>query len=269
MSDTLLLLQLDHHKMAKLLDVIDQQVTNMVRGTPVSYRLLVSAFAYLSGYPDQCHHPKEDLVYRKLRSRHPDVASSLKDLVEEHERLGQLTENLSRAIGESQPDPAAVNGGLADRLREFLDFYRHHMLMEEQHFFPAALQTLSRNDWAEIDFSLFDQSDPLFDQQAEGRFAELRDEITRLAVAEKATSDNIEEAALLATLRDIAGFNEAMQRASEPLRLVRSPEAGYELLRNGSVLAQIPECDETRAAWCAYFFWKATAQAIDPPPLRD
>jgi len=176
---------------------------------------------------------------------------------------------LSRAIGESQPDPAAVNDGLADRLREFLDFYRHHMLMEEQHFFPAALQTLSRNDWAEIDFALFDQSDPLFDRQAEGRFAELRDEITRLAVAEKARTDNIGEAVLLATLRDIAAFNEAMQRASEPLRLVRSSEAGYELLRNGSVLAHIPDCGETRAAWCAYFFWKATARTINPPPLRD
>jgi hemerythrin-like domain-containing protein len=269
MPDTLVLLQLDHHKMAKLLDVIDQQATNMVRGGPVSYPLLVSAFAYLAGYPNQCHHPKEDLVYRKLRSRHPDVASSLEDLVEEHERLGQLTENLSRAIGESQPDPAAVNGGFADRLREFLDFYRRHMLMEEQRFFPAALQTLSLDDWAEIDFALFDQSDPLFDRQAEGRFAELRDEITRLAVAENARTGNIEEAALLATLRDIAAFNEAMQRAREPLCLVRSSEAGYELLRNGSVLAHIPECGETRAAWCAYFFWKATVRAINPLPLRD
>ena len=60
------------------------------------------------------------------------------------------------------------------------------MLMEEQHFFPLALQRLSRNDFAEIEFTLFDQPDPLFNRDAETRFAELRAEIARLAMADKA-----------------------------------------------------------------------------------
>jgi hemerythrin-like domain-containing protein len=258
MADVVTLLQIDHRKMVKVLDVIQQQAINMGRHARVNYRLLESTFVYLSGYPDQCHHPKEDLVYRKLLGRCPDMADTLKDLVKEHETLAYLTRSVMRAIADSHRDPPVVNDRLSDQLHEFLDLYRHHMLMEEQHFFPAAVHRLSDNDFAEIDFTLFDQPDPVFDRESEERFAELREEITRLGVIEATSSDDHQEAALLATFRDIAAFNEAMGRSGEPVRLIRSSGEGYELQHRGNVLVHIPACSESRAAWCAYFYWKAT-----------
>lgn len=30
----------------------------------------------------------------------------------------------------------------------------------------------------------------------------------------------------------------------------------------GNIVAHIPACSESRAAWCAYFFWKATTSTI-------
>jgi hemerythrin-like domain-containing protein len=257
MPDTILLLQLEHDRVAKLLDLVAQQLANLVRHHPVNYRLLQNAFDYLSDYPDQCHHPKEDLVYRKLRSRHPDMVKSLSTLVEEHERLAHLTASLRRTLRESQQEKAGTNDWFAKQLREFLEFYRHHMAMEERHFFPAALQSLSRNDWAEIDFTVFDQPDPLLDRSTEDRFAKLRDEITRLGQAQMTSAAHREEAACLGRLHDIADFNEAMQQSGESVRLNRSSEGGYELERGGSVLVHIPECSESRAVWCAYFFLKS------------
>jgi hemerythrin-like domain-containing protein len=259
MSNVVMLLQADHRNMAKLLDLIQQQAKNMARRAPANYRLLESIFAYLSGYPDQCHHPKEDLLYRKLLGRHPDMAGSLKDLVKEHEKLANSTSDMMRAIAASQRDPPAPNERLADQLMEYLDLYRHHMRMEDQHFFPAALQGLSRDDFVEIDFTLFDKPDPLFDAQSEERFDELREEIMRLGAVEKASGDSREEAALLAGFQDIATFNDAMRRSGEPVLLVRSPVEGYELQQKGNVLVHIPQCSESRAAWCAYFYWKAAA----------
>jgi hemerythrin-like domain-containing protein len=256
MPNIMMLLQVDHGNMAKLLDVIQQQVMNMTRGFPVNYSLLESTFTYLLGYPDQCHHPKEELVYRKLLSRCPDMAESLNDLVEEHEKLGTLTGNLSRAIRESLQDPRAANEGLASQLGEFLDLYRNHMITEEQQFFPAALQLLSRDNFAEIDFTLFDQADPLFNRETDARFVELREEITRSGVTEKANTDNRTETAWLATLQDVAAFNEAMEQSGKSIRLSHSSEGGYDLEHEGNTIVHIPECDEHRAAWCAYFFWK-------------
>jgi hemerythrin-like domain-containing protein len=265
MSNVVVLLQIDHRTMAKLLDLIQQQAKNMIRRDPVNYRLLESAFAYLSSYPDRCHHPKEDLVYRKLHSRYPEMAASLKDLVTEHEKLAQLTRNLMAALGESRQAEPAATDRVADQLMEFLSLYRHHMLMEDQYFFPAALQWLSPDDFAEIDFRLFDHPDPLLDRESEGMFAELREEITRLGAVEKTSSDNREEAALLAAIQDLAAFNEAMRRFGDAVRLVRSSQEGYELEQDGNVLVHIPPCSEARAAWCAYFYWKATALRNTPP----
>ena len=259
MSSVVMLLQIEHRRMAGLLDLVEQQAANMARNAPVNHGLLEALFAYLSSYPDQCHHPKEDLVYRKLLARCPEMAGSLKDLVGEHEKLASATGDLARAIAGSRAAPPAPGGRLADRMMDFLDLYRRHMLMEEKHFFPAALQRLSRNDFAEIDFTLYDRPDPVFDLATEDRYSGLREEIARLGAGEGAGGETWVEAALLAALQDVAAFNEAMRRNGEPFFLVRSPEGGYVVRDEGDTLAHIPACSESRAAWCAFFYWKASA----------
>jgi hemerythrin-like domain-containing protein len=101
MPDAIMILQLEHRRIGKLLGLIQQQVTNIYRRAPVNNRLLQIAFEYLSDYPDQCHHSKEDVLYRKLVSRLPDLVPSLNNLAEEHEKLQDLTRNLCQVIGEA------------------------------------------------------------------------------------------------------------------------------------------------------------------------
>jgi hemerythrin-like domain-containing protein len=262
MPDVIMLLQLDHQNTAKVLDLIQQQATNAGRREPLNYPLLENIFDYLSGYPDQCHHPKEELVYRKLLDRSSAGASSIEGLVGEHRKLTSVTLDLGRAIAESRNDPRATCEGLADRLAAFVDLYRSHMLMEERHFFPLALQRLTRNDFEEIDFTIFDQPDRLFDREVEGTFAELRNAITQLGDADRASVVRREEAVLLADCRDIAAFNEAMRRLGEPVKLTRSSGEGYALEFEEEIVTHIPACSEPRAAWCAYFYWKAAMRPI-------
>ena len=260
MPDVVALLQIDHHRMAKLLHLIEQQAANITRRDPVNFGLLESALDYFSTYPDRCHHPKEDLVYHKLVSRHPEMAESVGDLVEDHETLARLTHSAMRAVRLSRASGANANDELARQLNEFVNFYRHHMLPEDRDFFPAALRGLSRIDLEEIDFALFDASDPLMDGQTEARFSRLRDEIMRLGLAEEADSDRRAEAALLAKIQDVATFNEVMRQSGEVVSLTQPSPGGYDLIHGGNVLLHIPACSESRAAWCAYFFWKATAR---------
>jgi hemerythrin-like domain-containing protein len=260
MPDVMALLQIDHYRMARLLQLVERQAANIARRDPANYRLLESAFDYFSTYPDRCHHPKEDLVYHKLVSRRPEMTESLGDLVKEHETLAHLTRNAAAAVRASRTSGAAGNDELARQLTEFANFYRHHMLMEDRHFFPAALQGLSRIDLEEIDFALFDAPDPLMDGESEGEFAELREEIIQLGLAEQASDDRRAEAALLAKIQDVATFNEAMRQSGEAVRLTQTSPEGYDLVQEGGAAVHIPACSESRAAWCAYFFWKATAR---------
>jgi hypothetical protein len=101
MSDAIKVLLLEHRQIAKVLELIEEQQINVAQHAPVNLRLLETGFDYLSDYPAECHHPKEDLIYGKLVKQIPDLAGSIKNLVEEHWKLAQLTHNLRRAIGES------------------------------------------------------------------------------------------------------------------------------------------------------------------------
>jgi hemerythrin-like domain-containing protein len=260
MADVVVLLEMEHRALAKLLDVVEQQASNLARHEPVNFRLLASAFEYLSSYPDQCHHPKEDLVYRKVLSRCPEMARPLTDVAKEHEALALATRDTLRAVRESEGSPSSRDDELAARLRQFLDLYRHHMLMEDRHFFPLAARRLSQEDLAEIDFTLFDRPDPLVDPASEARFAALRAEIMQAGADERMSSDQRAEATLLAVIRGIASFNEAMRRSGQVVYLAPGASEGYDLTSKGNVLVHIPACDEARAAWCAYFYWKATAR---------
>lgn len=263
MSDAITVLLLEHRQIAKVLDLIEEQHINLAQHAPANYGLLETMLDYLSDYPAECHHPKEDLVYRRLLKRVPDTAGSLKDLAEEHWKLAQQTQSLARTIGDSRKDSPSLDAHLAGQLKSFVDFYRFHMRMEEDHFFPLALQRLTREDLAEIDFTLFNQPDH-FGGESEDKFAELHAAIAKMGTAERVGTYQRDEADLLAKFRDVASFNEAMRVTGEHVHL-RRKENGYDLDYEGGITVHIPDCDEERAAWCAYFFWKATAMACALP----
>ena len=54
------------------------------------------------------------------------------------------------------------------------------MMMEDQHFFPAALKALKPKDWTEIALAVTSHKDPLFSDVTEERFDALRAHILQL-----------------------------------------------------------------------------------------
>jgi len=69
----ILLLRLEHNRFDDLLDLIEDQLDH---ADLPDRELLRNIVDYFSGYPERCHHPVEDLVYRKLRARNFVLASS-------------------------------------------------------------------------------------------------------------------------------------------------------------------------------------------------
>lgn len=174
MADTLVLLRLEHRNFIRVLDVLEYLVDRRVHDGYVDDQLLEQVFAYFLGYPHCCHHPKEDLVYRRLRERDPSLADRVGDLLAQHDRLAELTQATANRVRRSrqQPDP-----DLVDALQEFVDVTRRHIEIEEREIFPAMESILTQEDWDEIDFAMFDQTDPVFDLDRERRFRELRNAI--------------------------------------------------------------------------------------------
>lgn len=216
MPDTLLLLRLEHRNLSRLLGLIEDQVAAADAGAPLDKNLLGLAWEYFSDYPDLCHHPKEDLVYEFLSKRDPGSCAGLKNLTSEHVRLRELTRTFGEAVRclrEAAPSPEAPQSAEAaarEVIRDFTRRYRQHMREEDEHFFPLAEQKLSKNEWATLDFAVFDRDDPLANA-AEHRFAALRQRIEEATKLGRARGHVLDAGNRLRALSGLESFNELMK----------------------------------------------------------
>lgn len=169
----------EHADMEKLLHVFEEQLNTYKRRGRVNREIIRDILDYCRGYPTLCHHPKEDLIFQKLRAvAHVDVLNNVGDLIAEHEELKEVTDELEAAIDNLLTDTTKPSREkFAHVAKKFLDFYRHHMEKEEEVFFPAALKILSKEDWADIDRKASEQKGPPFGHDFEAKFDELRREI--------------------------------------------------------------------------------------------
>ena len=179
-SDVALLLRMEHQNFSKLLDILSQHLDGLDQDQTPDYALIEAILAYFRGYADECHHPKEDLVYRKLETRRRPDSEGLGDLVHDHADLAALTQRAAERVQSAREAGKPLNAPLESDLRAFVESYRRHIALEEKYFLTAAEQALSEDDWGEIEFDLFDRKDPLFDAGVEQRFLDLRKQIEQM-----------------------------------------------------------------------------------------
>ena len=261
MTDAVLLLRLEHIYFDDMLRLIEQQLDHDV---PVDLELLQNIVEYFADYPDQCHHPVEDLVFRKLHSIDSTRAAPVKGVLQEHKSIADLTKRFALTLKESVDDENVRLAELKDVMRKFVDKYQAHMAAEEKDFFALAVDLLRKSDWAEIEYDLFDRSEPLFDQEADERFRRLRKKIDMLGTRSYERAAVTREARVLRQLASIQEFNEMMEKAGHAYRLIEHPEGAYGIEHRGEVISDIPKCSVTRAIWCAYFYVKGSAKSKMP-----
>ena len=174
MSAIIDLLRQEHRSLARLLKVLEHQLTVFDRGETPDYEVLSGVLEYCQTYSDRYHHPKEDLVFERLRQRDPAAAEAFGDLAVEHVGLAELTDRLHAAISDILAEAEIPRAHFDSVARDFLAHYWAHMRKEEEVFFPAALEALTEADWQELDGRVTSPEDPLFTGAAEERFGSLR-----------------------------------------------------------------------------------------------
>lgn len=172
-------LERDHRNMKRLLALIEDQVDGFHRGTPLDFDLLRSVMDYIRNFPDRFHHPREDLIFRRLALRQPAAAGG-GDLLEEHRLLAELAARLAEAIGNVELEIDLPRAALEGAARAYVAACRHHMAEEERVLFPLAQQRLTDADWAEIAKAPSAPADPLFGGEVEQRYLRLHERIMRL-----------------------------------------------------------------------------------------
>ena len=182
MSEALRQLNKEHADFSKLLDLLDRELAVFAAGERPDYDLVGAVIDYCLDYPDAVHHPKEDLIYRILKSRDAELARIVGDLEEEHRQIGALTRELAEAMRRVLAEELVDRQAVHELTQGFVRRYRDHIALENDRVFPAAVQALSQDDWAGIDARLEHRDDPLFGDAVVDRFRALRANIEGLAV---------------------------------------------------------------------------------------
>lgn len=174
---TIQILRREHADFGRLLAVLERQLDAFERAQQPDYDIVDAVAGYFLGYPERCHHPKEDAVCAKLEIRDPEAAAKVGDLAAEHERLGALAQRFADTMHKVLGDAEISRDAVDAVVREFIAAQRRHIEHEERVFMPTAAAALTEADWAEIDARLADEKDPLFGGEVAAEFAALHRDI--------------------------------------------------------------------------------------------
>jgi len=179
MSNIIQILLEEHRNIDKLLLVLEHELEVFDRSEEPDYEILQAVIQYFQDYPESCHHPKENMVFEKLKVRDPAAANRIGDVEAEHQVETKRLRRLVEAVEEILAGREFLRQTFHDVVRDFIEHQRQHMDKEERLLFPAAIQGLRPDDWAEIDARLNDRKDPLFNGAIETKFQALQRTILR------------------------------------------------------------------------------------------
>jgi hemerythrin-like domain-containing protein len=190
MAEAIRVLRQEHANMASLVKSLDWQLGEFERGGKPDYDIIRSIIDYFMSFPNLFHHPKEDLVFARLTVRAPHIAEKIGDLRREHEALGARSREFAAGIKAVLDEAQVPRESLIRWAKAFIDLQWKHMHMEENDFFPAALECLTTDDWREVEAQMTTPDDPLFGEHVGERFEALRKKILEWqAEHQQATTD--------------------------------------------------------------------------------
>jgi monoterpene epsilon-lactone hydrolase len=152
----------EHRFINSLLDNLEEQAQRLKPGKVPDYHLLRDIIDYLVHYPDQYHHPREDLLYAKLLASDPGFKTAQQRLEREHRTLHSYNDELFADLSEAVSGKRVDRPELLRKLERFITGYRHHINYESEKVFPRAKGTLSKRDLHELAQRTRYINDPLF-----------------------------------------------------------------------------------------------------------
>jgi hemerythrin-like domain-containing protein len=173
------LLRDEHRDIERLLSVLEDELKVFDRRERPDYEIIQAIISYFQDYPDCCHHPKEDMIFDKLKARDPPAAKRIGDVEAEHRQETDRLDRVARVVRNVLLDRDIVRQTFSDVMRDFIDHQRVHMAMEERTLFPAAANALRSEDWREIDLKWNDKTETLFNVAMGEKLQSLRDRILR------------------------------------------------------------------------------------------
>jgi hemerythrin-like domain-containing protein len=192
----------EHKYMSKLLNILREQMELIDKGETPDLAIMNDVACYMSEYSDSNHHPKEDIIYKKLSESGDSHKSTVVNLLIDHEASSKKIETLLSCIRNAQRIANRDNLKMLHlRCEDYIASMNRHMDLEESQVFPLVLEVLSEEDWTDIISDIQPGTDPLFGRVVEMRYQDLS----------RAISTEMERAAEDFAMAELVGLGAAME----------------------------------------------------------
>ena len=177
MDDPVAVWYAEHTRIASLLDFTEQQLTAFREGKDPDYELLRDVVHYLHHYADRYHHPRENAAFARLLSRDPWLDLPISRLLQEHRVLEAAGRTLLKHLDDILQDAVIPRDTVEATAATYLLYYRQHLAAEETAVLPRASRLLQPEDWAAVASAVPAAPDPLFGEDIDERYQELRERV--------------------------------------------------------------------------------------------
>jgi hemerythrin-like domain-containing protein len=178
MSETMRRMRQDHANLLRLLAALERQALAMQRGDKTDWDIVQRIVEYCLTYPDFHHHPIEDQVLARFRSKDAAAAAPFIGLEAEHRELATSLRSVATAIKQVLQDATVPVDWFVNLVSKFVNMQREHIRREESEFYPAAERALATADWADLDMIVSRLPvDPLFDRPTNRQYLALLSDI--------------------------------------------------------------------------------------------
>lgn len=127
-------LQIEHDHILKTLNLLEMQFLDSCRGGTPDFSLMRSIMVYIQEYPEQVHHPLEDMIFSILLER-VDEGKLVQELITEHKELETETRKLRKSLKLLNSGNVSMEE-IKKQLSTFLVRQRQHIYTEEVKVHP-------------------------------------------------------------------------------------------------------------------------------------
>ena len=174
MSSSVKLWHAEHANFSRLLALLEVQIAVFHEGGTPNYELMIDIVSYLRHYPDRFHHASEDVAFKRLLAREPALHGKVNRLLQEHRVIANAGDELLRLLNEVADEAIVARAEVEAAADTYLVYYRHHIATEEDEVLPRAIELLTPEDWAAVAAAIPAGRDPLFGDNSDERYRELR-----------------------------------------------------------------------------------------------
>ncbi len=163
----------EHRYISSLLAYLEEHASRLQTGKVPDYNLLRDIIDYLTHYPDQYHHPREDMLFSQILDSDSQFQKKLDRLEREHQALHHYTDELFNSLTGIVAGRPVNRPELLQRISRYIEGYRQHMDYENREVFTQASGEISPAQLKELSKQTRFIDDPLFGREVQYQYRRL------------------------------------------------------------------------------------------------